>query len=113
MANCKHESCGVAEKVWLPYESEGRSRGLKPYPYCIHCGVVKNISPDDRAKPMGYYINALARLPITKVQMWLIIKELEDMDFDDAYSMTRSAQKRVFISVVQKYYKVSASSIKV
>lgn len=112
MTNCKHEDCGAAEKVWLPYEFEGRRRGLKPYPYCIHCGVIKNISPD-RAKPMGYYINALARLPITKVQRRLIIKELENMDFDDAYSMTKSAQEKVFISVVQKYCKVSESSIRI
>ena len=42
MANCKHVCCGAAEKVWLPYEFEGRSRGLKAHLYCIHCGVVKN-----------------------------------------------------------------------
>ncbi len=112
MTNCKHEDCGAAEKVWLPYEFEGRSRGLKPYPYCIHCGAVKNISPDDRAKPMGYYINALAKMPITKVQMRLIVKEVENMDFDDAYSITRSAQEKVFISVVQKYCRVSESGIR-
>ena len=106
MAHRKHESCGAAEKVWLPYEFEGRSKGLKPHPYCIHCGVVKNIS-SDRAKPMGYYTNKLARMPITKVQMRLIIKELENMDFDDVYSMTGSKQGKVFSSVVQKYCNVS------
>ena len=105
MIHCEHKSCGAAEKEWLPYEFDGRSRGLKPHSYCIHCGVVKNISPD-RAKPMGYYTNMLARMPITKVQMRLIVKELENMDFDDAYSMTKSAQEKVFSSVVQKYYKV-------
>ena len=104
-AQCKHESCGSAEKVWLPYEFDGRSRGLKPHLYCILCGVVKNISPD-KAKPMGYYTNILARLGITKVQIRLIVKELESMDFDDAYSMTRSEQEKVFKSVVQKYCKV-------
>ena len=109
MIHCEHKGCGAAEKVWLPYEYEERSRGLKPHSYCIHCGVVKNISPD-RAKPMGYYTNMLARMPITKVQMRLIVKELENMDFDDAYSMTKSAQEKVFSSVVQKYYKVSIRS---
>jgi len=49
MADCKHVCCSTAEKVWLPYELGGRSRGLKPHSYCIHCGVVRNISPD-RAK---------------------------------------------------------------
>jgi hypothetical protein len=105
MSHCKHKSCGVAEKLWLPYEFEGRFVGLKPHPYCIHCGIVKNISLD-RAKSVGYYVNRLARMCITKAQMRIIIKELENMNFDDAYSMTKSAQDKVFISVVQKYCKV-------
>ena len=90
MIRCKHESCGAEEKVWLPYEFVGRSKGLKPHPYCIHCGVVKNISPD-RAKPLGYYVNELAKMPITKLQMRLIIKELEALGFDDT---TRCDDKR-------------------
>ena len=110
--HCQHKDCGAVEKVWLPYEFEGRNRGLKSYPYCIHCGVVKNISPD-RAKQKGYYMNALVKLSITKVQMRLIIKELENMDFDDTYSMTRSAQEKVLISVVQKHCKVSESNMRV
>jgi len=98
----KHESCGVTENIWLPYKYEGRSRGLKPHPYCIHCGMVKNISTD-RAKPMGYYTNMLARMSITKVQLRLIVKELECICFDDPYSLTRSDQEKVFNQVVQKY----------
>nr|CBH37228.1 hypothetical protein BSM_07050 [uncultured archaeon] len=98
----KHESCGVTENIWLPYKYEGRSRGLKPHPYCIHCGVVKNISTD-RAKPMGYYTNMLARMSITKVQLRLIVKKLERIGFDDTYSLTRSDQEKVFNQVVQKY----------
>lgn len=98
----KHESCGVTENIWLPYKYEGRSRGLKPHPYCIHCGMVKNIS-SDRAKPMGYYTNMLARMSITKVQLRLIVKELERICFDDPYSLTRSDQEKVFNQVVQKY----------
>jgi len=106
MANCNHKSCGAAEKVWLPYEYEEKSRGLKPHSYCIHCGIVKNIS-DYKAKPMGYYTNILARLGITKVQIRLIVKELENRDFDDTYSMTKSEQEKIFSSVVKKYCKVS------
>jgi hypothetical protein len=114
MGNCKHESCGAAEKVWLPYEFEGRSRGLKPHPYCIHCGVLKNISSSsaDRAKPLGYYTNILARLGITKVQIRLIVKELERMNFDDIYSMTRSEQEGLFIRGVKKYSKVPEDTIR-
>ena len=108
MVHCEHESCGATEKVWLPYEFMGRSRGLKPHSYCIHCGIVENIA-SDRAKPMGYYTNKLAKLPITKVQMRLIVKELESTDFDDAYFMTASDQEKLFSSVVQKYYKVSVA----
>jgi len=111
MAHCKHECCGTAEKVWLPYELEGRSRGLVPHSYCIHCGVVKNTS-SDRAKRMGYYTNILARLGITKVQIRLIAKELESMDFDDAYFMTRPEQEEIFINVVQKHSKVPEDRIK-
>ncbi len=100
--HCKHESCGVMENIWLPYRYDGRSRGLKSHPYCIYCGVVKNISAD-KAKPMGYYTNRLARMSITKVQVRLIVKELERIYFDDLYSLTRSDQEKVFSQVVQKY----------
>jgi hypothetical protein len=104
--HCKHKSCSTVESIWLPYEFEERSRGLKPHPYCIHCGMVKNIT-SDRAKPRGYYTNMLAKLPITKVQMRLIIKELECVDFDDLYCMTRSDQEKIFRRVVRKYCGIS------
>ena len=34
---------------------------------------------------MGYYMNILARLGITKVQVRLIVKELERVNFEDIY----------------------------
>ena len=34
-------------------------------------------------------------------------KELENIDFDDAYSMMGSEQEKVFSSVAQKYCKAS------
>jgi hypothetical protein len=58
MANCKHECCGAAEKVWF--------------------------------------------------QIRLIAKELERVDFDDAYS----TQKEVSISVVKKHSKVREDRIR-
>ena len=116
MANCKHESCGTAEKVWLPYEFEGRSRGLKPHSYCILCGAVKNMSSKSKskkAKRMADYTNILARLGITKVQIRLIAKELERIqDFDDVYSMTRSEQEGLFIDAVKKHSKVREDTIR-
>ncbi|MBA5942531.1 MAG: hypothetical protein H0M93_04315 [Methanophagales archaeon] len=105
-ARCEHKSCSAAEKVWLPYEIAGRGRGLMPHSYCIHCGAVKNISAD-KAKPLGYYTNILAKMAITKVQIRLIIKELEKMNFDDTYSMTKSDQEKVFNKVIKKYSKIN------
>jgi len=99
----KHESCGTAEKVWLPYEVDGRSRGLKPQSYCVHCGAVEKISSksknkNKKAKRMGYYTSILPRLGITKVQIRLIAKELERIqgfDFDNVNSMTRKKPKMI------------------
>lgn len=110
--NCVHESCGNADKVWLPSEMHGLNKGLKPHPYCVHCGIVKNIS-SDRARRIGYYVNTLGRLGrrtggITKVQMRLIVKELERGDgFEDSYSMTGHTQKDIFINAVKKYCNLS------
>ena len=116
---CKHKSCGATEKIWLPYEFEGRSSGLKPHSYCILCGVVENMSSKSKskkAKPMGYYTNILARLEITKVQIRLIAKELERMnfnsDFGNVNSMTRSQQEKLFIRAVKKYSKVPEDTIR-
>ena len=39
-------------------------------------------------------------------------KELENMAFDDAYFRTKTAQGKVFSSVVQKYCNVSENSIR-
>jgi len=114
MTDCKHECCGTAEKVWLPYEFEGRSRGLKPQSYCIHCGVVEKMPSKKKAKRMGYYTNILARLGITKVQIRLIAKELERMNFDfgNVNSMTRSEQEELFINAVKKHSKVREDTIR-
>ena len=119
---CVHKSCGIAEKVWHPYEIAGVKNGVKPHSYCIRCGAIKRISSSsDRPKSIGYYINALAeilKIPgkkkcITKVQLRLIIKELEGTaDFYDTYWVTKYAQDRMFISVVQKYCKVTEGFVK-
>jgi len=99
----------------LPYEVDGRSRGLKPQSYCVHCGAVEKISSkskNKKAKRMGYYTNILARLGITKVQIRLIAKELERMNFDDVTSMTRAEQEGLFIDAVKKHSKVSEDRIR-
>ncbi len=116
MTYCEHKCCGTAEKVWLPYEFEGRNRGLKPHLYCILCGTVKNMSSTSRkAKRMGYYTNILSKLGITKVQIRLIAKELErihDFDFSNVHSMTRNQQEKLFIRAVKKYSRVPEDTIR-
>ena len=110
--DCIHESCGSIDKVWLSYVVDDRINGLKPHPYCIHCGAVKNISTD-KPKKAAYYINSLSRIDkqvfkLTKVQVRLIVKELESIkDFEDVYSMTRYAQEKIFIRIVKNYCNIS------
>ncbi|HID20399.1 MAG TPA: hypothetical protein EYP28_05640 [Methanophagales archaeon] len=119
---CAHKSCGIAEKVWHLYEIAGVKNGVKRHSYCIRCGTIKRgCSSSDRPKSIGYYINALSEIlktpgekkRITKVQIRLIVKELEGMaDFCDMYWVTKSAQEGMFISVVQKYCKISEGFVK-
>lgn len=113
---CSHESCGSVNKIWLPHEFHVGTKGLKSHVYCINCGAVKNISTD-RPKKASYYVNSLSKVDkrivkLTKVQVRLIVKELERIkDFDDAYSMTRQAQEKTFIKIVKNYCNVSESYI--
>ncbi|MBN2488415.1 MAG: hypothetical protein JXA98_05245 [Methanosarcinaceae archaeon] len=110
--SCLHESCGRIDKVWLPFEIRGADRGLKPHLYCTRCGAIKSISTE-KPKKTTYYINSLSKIdkrvvPLTKVQVRLIVKELEHIeDFEDPYSMTREIQEKIFITVVKKYCRVS------
>lgn len=113
---CLHESCGGTDKIWLPYEGRVGIKGLKSHVYCINCGAVKNISMDC-PKKASYYVNSLSKVDkrivkLTKVQMRLIVKELEGIkDFEDAYSMTRLIQEETFIKVVKNYCNVSGEYI--
>lgn len=113
---CTHVSCGSNERVWFPFVSKGLSSGLKPHPYCIHCGQIKNIS-SDKAKNIGYFINILSDIEknnknFTQVQKRLVIKELENIDdFKDVYSMTFSGQEMIFVQILKKYSNVSTDFI--
>ena len=73
--SCDHTSCGLAEKVWLPYIFRGRECGLKPHPYCVKCGAVKNLS-SEKPREIGYYMNVISdlgkRIKISQVQIRLI-----------------------------------------
>ena len=114
---CEHLDCGNHEKVWLPHIIREDMCGLKSHPYCIKCGIVKNIG-SDRAKGIGYFINVLSRLekhlklPGSTVRMRLSVKELEKLeDFEDIYSMSKHTQEKVFTSVVKKYYQIPDNTI--
>lgn len=114
MVSCKHESCGREQRIWLPIGHSSASDTLL-HPWCIHCGQVKNVS-DDRGKKQGYWMNVLSQLchryHITKVQKRLIVNELiKDDEFLDTYGITGSAQKKRFISIIQKHTRVSPQEI--
>lgn len=91
--------------------------GLKPHPFCLRCGYVKNIG-SDRAAGKGYFINVISQIeknliiPGKSVRMRLAVRELEKIDdFEDAYSMTRYAQEKIFISIIRKLYQIPESTI--
>ncbi len=108
---CNHKICGNIQKLWLPYEFREQAKGLRAHPYCLTCGAVKNIS-SDRARPLGYYMNILTNLSLTKVQTRLISKDLEKIgDFDDTFSISKFAQEQVFINIVKKYSSLSEHTI--
>ena len=56
MSGCEHKISGSREKIWLTYYFEGRERGLKPHPYCIECGLIKNLS-SEKPLSIGYFMN--------------------------------------------------------
>ncbi len=95
----------------------GHSCGLKPHPFCVRCGYVKNIG-SDRAAGIGYFINVISQIeknrniPGGSVRMRLAVRELEKIDdFEDAYSMTRYAQEKIFISIIKKLYQIPERTI--
>jgi hypothetical protein len=90
---------------------------LKSHTYCVHCGFVKNIG-SDKAKGTGYFINALSRmekhlkLPGSSVRMRLVANDLEKIeDFEDAYSMSKYSQEKIFINIIKKYYNLTDRTI--
>ena len=114
MAHCEHNSCGSTEKIWLPYYYDSRMRGLRPHPYCMVCGLIKNLS-SDRPRTIGYYLNALSELSktykIAQVQIRLISQEFERQRLNDSYGMDRQQQEKLFIGIVRKYVNVPEKAL--
>lgn len=90
------------------------------HPFCDNCGTVKNIS-SDRGKKLSYFISSLSSLRkklgyvgyhVSDAQIRLISNELESREeFQDLWWVTFSRQKELFVSIVQKYVKVSTDLI--
>ena len=111
---CSHKSCGSEERLWLPVRNDRKSE-IAPHPWCVKCGMVKNLSPD-RAQKKGYWINILISIShhfnVTQAQKRLVVKELESHDgFDDAYAMTYSSQQKIFVQTVKKYFRLRKETI--
>lgn len=107
---CEHKSNG--EKVWLPFQYQGRHRGLKAHPCCSKCGLVKSVS-SDRPRPVWHYLNILAKLAetysLSRVQIRLIAKELDCLN--DPYGFDRHRQQELFKKIVLKYTTISERMI--
>ncbi len=132
-----HVECKKEDSIWIPinqnnhlfrkacmYDSttcmgraEGRSTSdIIPHPYCIKCGVIKNLNMDDYGKPLGFWLEGLNRLVssrrITHVQRRLISQALFDEPyFADTYAVCRSAQTSFFVSTVQTVCRLSSEEI--
>lgn len=111
-SSCAHEDCGHRERIYSPPFDRRLTRvPLQRIPYCLKCGVLKNVS-SDKAKLTGWYTNllrvvnyniALSHGKITQAQQRLIIGEIEKVqDFEDRYHMTRSAQLDVFFVAIHR-----------
>ena len=114
MTQCTHESCGREQRIWLPDVTSLKTDVLL-HPWCLHCGQIQNIS-DDQGKKIGYWINVLSQLThqlhITQVLKRLILKALSEHDgFLDLYSVTFSAQKEVFTSLITTFTQYSKNTI--
>lgn len=113
--SCDHRSCGIAEKVWLPYTFRDRKCGLKPHSFCIKCGSIKNLS-SEKPRDIGYYINVVSdlgkRIKISQSQVRLIAQELDRLEIGDKYTIDRYTQEQLFIKIAKKYLNVSEQLIK-
>ena len=114
MELCSHKSCGRDKRVWLT-EDDYLGSDVNLHPWCVYCGVVKNIS-DDKAHKLGYWHNILSSIAncysLKQVQKRLISKELDSHDcFNDTYGISGFLQKELFKKIVKKYCNIDARNI--
>jgi len=122
---CSHKDCSREHRIWLPETvtfsedprtPSGANRSdVSLHYWCSLCGCIQNIS-DDRPKKIGYWINILSEIErecsFTQCQKRLVIKSLESNEFfEDMYGTTGSAQRRLFLKIVQNYCKLDENTI--
>lgn len=113
----EHADCGHEERVWLPPSSEEiEQQNLRLKPYCVKCGLVRNVG-SDRARPVGYWTAAVVRIrerlerehkrsggaiaKLPAAQLRLILRNMiATPGFDDPYAMTRSAQVDLVLKAI-------------
>ncbi len=114
MSGCEHKISGSREKIWLPYYFEGRERGLKPHPYCIECGLIKNLS-SEKPRSVGYFMNIIAELgnrhKIAQIQKRLIALEMERLALDDKFGMDRMQQEDLFVEIATRILNIPARAV--
>jgi len=111
MSEHEHKVSSSKEKVWLTYYFESRERGLKSHPYCVECGLIKNLS-SDRLHSNGFFMNAFVehgkRHKIAQVQIRLIVFEMEKQMLDDRFGLDRQQQEKLFLDIVTRILNVPA-----
>jgi len=111
---CLHKSCSYEDRIWLPIRDDLSSDAVL-HPWCINCGLIKNIS-DDRSRKIGYWMNILSkisnRFSITQCQKRLIANEITaSNEFGDTYGITGFSQKEMFIKIIKKYCNINHNTI--
>lgn len=111
---CLHKSCGREERVWYLTDTNSYS-DVEQHPWCVHCGIIKNIT-DDRPHKIGYWMGKLGAIAnycsIKQVNKRSIAKEIEKNEiFDDTYGTTGSTQKTIFKKTIRKYCTINPKII--
>ncbi len=103
------------EDLWKHLSYRGSECETKPYSFCNESVPVSN-SSSSKPRRLGYYINVIGLLSkeakVTKVQLRLIVLELEKLGLDDTHNMDRPRQERLFIQTVKQYVNIPERIIK-
>ena len=97
-----------------PTTLKAEKGGLKPHPYCIECGLIKNLS-SEKPRSIGYFMNIIAELgtrhKIAKIQTRLIALDMERLALDDKFGMDRMQQEDLFIEIATRILNIPARAV--